>query len=83
MVYGPTPPNPRAPNGCANGESGGNPHAVNGDHAGLFQISRRWHEAKFLARGWTWADAYDAWPNIVIAHQLWLDQGWAPWSCRP
>jgi len=84
VVYGPTPPNERAPVGCPNGESGGNPSASNGDHAGLFQISRRWHEWRFLRRGWTWADAFDAERNIAVAYEIWVDNsGWSPWSCKP
>lgn len=83
VVYGPTPPNARAPIGCPNGESNGDPLAQNGDHAGIFQLARRWHEGRFLARGWTWADAFNAERNAVIAYEIWQDQGWSPWSCRP
>ena len=84
VVYGPTPPNSRAPGGCANGESGGNPRAQNGDHAGLFQIARYWHEQRFTRRGWSWEqDAFDAERNAAIAYELWSDSGWGPWSCRP
>lgn len=39
------------------------------------------HAAKFYTRGWTWDDAFRPERNLAIADQIWLDQGWAPWTC--
>lgn len=39
------------------------------------------HAAKFYTRGWTWDDAFRPERNLAIAYQIWLDQGWAPWTC--
>lgn len=84
VVYGPTPPNPRAPGGCANGESGGNPLALStGGHRGLFQL---WagHAWRFERHGWTWDDAFDAERNVAVAYELWSEtRSWAAWSCSP
>ena len=75
VVYGPTPPNERAPFGCPNGESGGNRLAVSrGGHRGLFQLYDG-HAWRFERRGWTWDDAFDPERNVAIAYELWLDQG--------
>jgi len=58
VVYGPTPL-------CPNGESGGDPSAVNGQHAGLFQISLNWHLDKFGGAGLAGIIAY-----LVIRYLL-------------
>jgi hypothetical protein len=50
---------------------------------GVFQITQRWHEGRFTARGWTWADAYDAAKNVAIAYEIWTESGWSQWSCKP
>lgn len=73
VVYGPTP-------ACPTGESNGDPNAVNGQHAGLFQIAMNWHAAKFAGR-----DPYDPQANIAVAYMIWQDSGgnWSAWSCRP
>lgn len=65
-------------------ESGGDPAAVSpdGEYWGLFQLSRRWHEWRFIRRGWSWVDALDPAKNIAIAAEIYDDAGWAPWSCR-
>lgn len=68
VVYGPTPR-------CRWGESGGDPDAVSpdGENLGLFQLNRVHGGDELL----------DPATNVAVAYQLWLDQGWAPWSCRP
>jgi hypothetical protein len=52
--------------------------ATNGNHYGLFQIS--WIHAS------RWADFYDAWmdpaKNAQWAYEIYVQQGWYPWSCR-
>lgn len=64
-------------------ESGLNPRATNGSHWGVFQISKRWHQARAERMGYTWEQvATQAGPNIAVAHALWLDQGWRPWTCK-
>lgn len=59
-------------------ESGLSPSAVNGQHAGLFQIALDWHRPKFGG-----ADPFDAGANVAVAYAIWLDQSWLPWSCKP
>lgn len=60
-------------------ESSGNPMATNGGNLGLFQIS--------AIHGWRVGgnlDALlDAETNVQVAHQIWREQGWGPWSCKP
>ncbi len=57
------------------------PTKQNGVHAGLFQLSRTWHEGRARRLGFAWAQMYEAGPNIAVAHHLFLEKGWAPWSC--
>jgi len=61
-------------------ESRFDPLAINGQHAGLFQIARNWHRAKFGGR-----DPFDAVANVAVAYAIWLDYGghWTAWSCKP
>jgi len=52
-------------------------------HGGTFQISSL-HAWRFAQRGWDfWTDALVLERNISIAFELWSQQGWRPWSCRP
>lgn len=50
--------------------------------AGLFQTLKRYHEDRALRLGFTWDDV--AGPNcladVVLAVDLWREQGWQPWS---
>jgi len=49
---------------------------------GVFQLHPI-HAGRFKAHGWAYQDAYDPVKNIVVAHELYLDQGWRPWFiCR-
>lgn len=96
VVYGPTPPNERAPAGCPNGESGGNPGALSlsGLHAGLYQLHAEWHGWRVLGgprrritdpADLALATALLLEPrlNIDAAFGLYEESGWSPWSCRP
>ncbi len=56
--------------------------AVNGSHAGLFQISRRWHEGRARRLRFAWNDLFTARPNARVARDLFDEQGWGPWVCR-
>ena len=61
-------------------ESGPDLHAEpseNWYHRGPFQISYV-HAGRYAARGWVWETASDA-QHVEIAHELYLEQGWAPW----
>lgn len=62
-------------------ESGLRPAARNGPHAGLFQVNVRIHAARIARMGFTTAQMYEAGPNIAVAHALWAEQGWRPWTC--
>lgn len=53
--------------------------ARNGDHVGLLQLSRI-HEWRFVAHGWTWADAEDPVKNLAVGAELWMEQGNTPWK---
>lgn len=61
-------------------ESSGDPSAVSpdGQNIGLFQINLV-HIGK-LRGGESLLDPV---VNVRIAYQIWADQGWGPWSCRP
>jgi hypothetical protein len=61
-------------------ESRHDPGAVSpdGQNLGLFQINVI-HEGK-LQPGESLLDPV---VNVRIAYQIWADQGWGPWSCKP
>lgn len=66
----------------ANCESHYNPDAYNPSGAsGVFQIMMPTHAWRFVEHGWTAGDVFDAYRNIVVAYDIWLDSGWRPWSC--
>lgn len=73
MIYGPTP-------GCPYGESTGDPLAYNNGSVGLFQLHYASHYDK-VGGPLEWL--YDPVVNIRVAADIWADQGWAPWACRP
>lgn len=76
VILGPTPR-------CPTGESTGNPLAVgSAGERGLMQLAAV-HAWRFARRGWTWDDAFDPERNIAIAHEIYLESGWQPWTCRP
>lgn len=62
-------------------ESGLNPRAYYAGHAGIFQIAERWHRARVERMGYAWSDMYEAEPNIHVAHSIFTEQGWRPWTC--
>lgn len=67
--------------GC---ESHYDPHARNGSHYGIFQLSREYHEWRARELGYEWdRDVSDAGKNTRIAYHLWKDSGWGPWVCKP
>lgn len=59
------------------------PEATNGAHAGLFQLSKTYHEERARRLGFTWQQMWDAWANITVAADLFAEKmRWAPtWSC--
>lgn len=60
-------------------ESGLNPNAYNPSGAsGLFQLLMRFHRWRLHG-----ASEFDPQANAAAAFSLWLEQGWAPWDCRP
>lgn len=59
-----------------------NPQAVNGPHAGLFQLSRTYHEARATRLGFTWAQMFEPGPNIAVAADIFGESRWGPWTCR-
>lgn len=62
-------------------ESGMRADAVNSysGAAGVFQVVPYWHSWR-LQPGETFMDAA---VNVRVAYDLWSEQGWAPWSCKP
>ena len=64
-------------------ESHLDPAARSGAHWGLFQISDLYHADRVKRLGYVWSDLLRAEPNIDVAYDLWAEQGWTPWSCRP
>lgn len=65
---------------CPHGESTGDPWAVSeGGHLGLFQLS----PGHFRTYDQDLSRWYEPGVNTYVAHKLWQDYGWQPWSCRP
>lgn len=67
--------------GCETGHTY-DPHATNGAHAGLFQLSRTYHEERARRLGYTWSQMFEPGPNIAVAADLYAESGWGPWTCR-
>lgn len=67
--------------GCETGHTY-DPHATNGAHAGLFQLSRTYHEERARKLGYSWDRMFEAGPNIAVAADLYAESGWGPWTCR-
>lgn len=65
-------------------ESHGDPGALNRSGAsGLFQ-EMAVHAWRYTARGWDWlTDRFDGLRNIAVAAEIFFEQGWRPWACRP
>jgi hypothetical protein len=64
-------------------ESTWRPDAVNGNHRGLYQINIVVHAERIARLGYTEADMLEAYPNAVVAHDLWAEQGWdGPWRAQ-
>jgi hypothetical protein len=38
------------------------------------------HRARAARLGFTWSQMREAWPNAVVAYNLWREQGWRPWA---
>lgn len=63
-------------------ESRNNPRAQNpsSSAAGCTQTLSL-HAPRYRKLGYTWEhDRYDAYANLRVAHDLWLEAGWSPWS---
>ena len=61
-------------------ESGDDLHAEpweNPNHRGPFQVSYV-HAWRYARNGWDWNTATDE-QHVMIAHELFLEQGWWPW----
>lgn len=42
------------------------------------------YEARARRLGFTWEQMYQARPNAVVAHDLWLEgRDWHQWRCKP
>lgn len=54
--------------------------AVNGQYAGVFQLSSSWRAHFEALMGWRDV-ATNPWENTWAAHRIYLGQGWAPWTC--
>lgn len=68
--------------GC---ETGGtyDPAARNGNHVGLAQISARWHRERIARLGYTIDQLTDPLVNLHVAADLYAEQQWRPWTCKP
>jgi len=55
-----------------------------GYYIGTFQLDPNLHGGRFLAHGWDiWTDGQDVYKNSMVAYELYLDNGMAPWPvCR-
>ena len=85
VVYGPTPPNAAAPDGCPTGESAGEAGAFSQGSYGVMQIRAASHMDKLYAVTGTYdVDLlYDIEVNVAVGWIIYQDSGWAQWSCRP
>jgi len=65
-------------------ESGPDYYADTGYYIGTFQLDPNLHGWRFLAHGWNiWTNGYNVYENSVVAYELYLDNGMAPWPvCR-
>jgi len=55
----------------------------NPGHRGAFQLGSV-HAWRFTAHGWNWEmDGLVLERNVAVAYEIWVEQGWRPWSCRP
>lgn len=65
-------------------ETGGtfDPNATNGQHLGLFQISRAYHADRVQRMGYLWAQLADPEVNALVAADIYAESGWGPWTCR-
>lgn len=52
-----------------------------GGNWGLFQINTV-HRARVEALGHRWPDMLKGYENASVAADIWVEQGWRPWSCR-
>lgn len=60
-------------------ESSGDPMAYSAGNYGLFQLSA-------VHAGRVGGDPrafFDAEVNVKTAFQIWTEQGWRPWACKP
>lgn len=60
-------------------ESSGDPNAYNAGNIGLMQIHEPSHRGRLRAG----ESLYDPETNIRIAADIWRDQSWVPWACKP
>jgi hypothetical protein len=60
-------------------ESSGDPSAYYAGNYGLFQINAvHWRRVSGDLEA-----LFDPLVNTRVAYEIWADQGWAPWACRP
>lgn len=50
---------------------------------GLLQIHPRYHTGRAAKFGWTMADLYDPYKNVVVGADIYAESGWGPWTCQP
>jgi hypothetical protein len=60
-------------------ESRGNPNAQNGQHAGLTQLAKQYHEGRANRLGYAWSDMHDGSANLHVASDLYNESGLSPW----
>lgn len=60
-------------------ESSSNPRAYSTGNRGLFQIN----EIHSRRVGGNLELLWDPEVNVRVAHDIWVDQGWRPWGCKP
>lgn len=60
-------------------ESSLNPAAYNAGNYGLYQINAV-HAARV---GGDLASLFDPAVNVRVAYEIWAEQSWIPWACKP
>lgn len=64
-------------------ESGYDPRQKTGSHWGLLQIGVKTHADRIRRLGYTAEQMLEVEPNLAVGWDLYREQGWRPWTCKP
>jgi hypothetical protein len=52
------------------------------DDWGVMQLNRPSHMRRAQRLGFPWSRMLEVRPNLIVAKNLYDEQGWGPWACR-